>query len=371
MTQGRFTNLDAFRAIAALLVLLFHSPFINNSKISFFQNSDIFVDFFFILSGFVIYHSYLKKIAHGYSFKHFFQNRFARIYPLHIIILVIWLIFLFSKALLLSYLNIQNESTFITNDAYSFFLHLTLLNAHGLDNHLSWNAPAWSIGAEFYTYLVFFILVKHSSLAKAPLLAFIIVICAYLTIYSIKPTTLLRTFDLGFVRAIGGFFTGGLVYMASIKYPIRATKLSPLKMTAIELSCLLAIYFTVSYVADSKNGQVLIFVIFALTIFCYSQTAGLITKILNKGLFQQLGKISYSIYLLHLLIITIAANLWEFIYPNSITFVGNLHSKVYQTNCASLINITIIIITCLLAVLSYKLIERPLQKRLRAKSVTK
>jgi peptidoglycan/LPS O-acetylase OafA/YrhL len=369
--QGRFNNLDAFRGIAALLVLLFHTPFINGSKAIFFQNSDIFVDFFFILSGFVICHSYIKKINEDSHFCAFFQNRFARIYPLHITILLGWVGFLLFKELILQVLNIEHDSIFIANDSYAFFLNLILLNAHGFDDHLSWNAPAWSIGAEFYTYLIFFIVVRYFGKAKTPFLAIFILVCAYTYIYIIKPHTLLRTFDLVFLRALGGFFAGVLIFWFSQKISFKFSKLSFTKMTIIEIFFLLAIYLSVTYLASSKNGQLFTFALFALTIFTYSQTSGAVSQVLNKTLFQQLGRLSYSIYLLHVLIITIIANVWEFLQPSSVTLIGNLNAKVYQTDWAALVNLTIIIVTYSLAGISYKLIEHPWQVRLRAKFITK
>lgn len=370
MTKIRYTNLDAFRGIAALLVLLFHTPFINGSKLSFFQNSDIFVDFFFILSGFVISHSYLKKVFSGYPFKSFLQNRFARIYPLHIAILFIWLLFLICKTLISHHLNIYGDSQFINNDAYAFFLQVILLNAHGFDDHLSWNAPAWSIGAEFYTYLVFFILVRIFGLAKISLIAVIVVVSAYLAIYSIKPVTLLRTFDLGFIRGVGGFFTGVIIYILSQKL-IKIEGMNYLSMTIVEAFCLIAIYFSVTFLAEHKNGQLIIFFVFASSILLFSKTAGLISKQLNSYLFQQLGKLSYSFYLLHVLVITVIANLWEIVYPSSVIIVEKFNSKLYQTDFAALINIAIILATFLLATLTYKFIEHPYQMRLRTKYVTK
>ena len=41
------------------------------------------------------------------------------------------------------------------NNSYSFLLNVFLLHSMGLIDYLSWNAPSWSISVEFYTYLVF------------------------------------------------------------------------------------------------------------------------------------------------------------------------------------------------------------------------
>ncbi len=55
-----FLSLESFRGIAAILVVLFHSPFAYGEKLPIIKHGEIFVDFFFILSGFIIAHAYLK-----------------------------------------------------------------------------------------------------------------------------------------------------------------------------------------------------------------------------------------------------------------------------------------------------------------------
>src|SRR5258708_13911776 len=46
-------------------------------------------------------------------------------------------------------------AAFEVNNAYSFFLNVFLLHSLGFVDYLSWNAPSWSISVEFYTYLIF------------------------------------------------------------------------------------------------------------------------------------------------------------------------------------------------------------------------
>ncbi|WP_409425544.1 acyltransferase family protein [Pseudoalteromonas sp. RW-H-Ap-1] len=140
--------------VGCIIGFIIPLPFFYGHKTTFIFNSDIFVDFFFILSGFVIAHAYKSKID-SLNFQAYMQNRFARIYPLHLALLLAWLVFLSLKHLLYTQLNLGNTDPLINNDFTSFFLNLFLLNAHNLDDQLTWNAPSWSIGAEFYTYLLF------------------------------------------------------------------------------------------------------------------------------------------------------------------------------------------------------------------------
>lgn len=83
--SGRIVSLDGLRGLAALLVAVYHLPFIFGFKVT---HAYLAVDFFFILSGWVMAHSYEERIRLGMPFRVFLHNRFARLYPLCAVALV-------------------------------------------------------------------------------------------------------------------------------------------------------------------------------------------------------------------------------------------------------------------------------------------
>ena len=108
--MNKVASIELLRFISAFMVLVWHyqqfylpyNPFSNFEIIlssrsiqPFYKFLNIFynfgnkgVDFFFIISGFVFAHVYLSKYNNA-SFKTFFVNRFARLYPLHLLTLFI------------------------------------------------------------------------------------------------------------------------------------------------------------------------------------------------------------------------------------------------------------------------------------------
>src|SRR6478609_4625992 len=95
-TTGEITALTSLRGVAAMAVLLFHlrhefGPAIDPDRFThFLERSYLFVDFFFVLSGFVIALSYghiFSRAIAKRDYGNFLVKRLARIYPLHIVML--------------------------------------------------------------------------------------------------------------------------------------------------------------------------------------------------------------------------------------------------------------------------------------------
>jgi peptidoglycan/LPS O-acetylase OafA/YrhL len=109
------------------------------------------VDFFFILSGFILAHVYQPSIEAGrFSLRSFYVKRFARLYPVHLAMLAL-VIGLFFAARLAG-MEIHSAGKY---DFSRLWMHLLAVHAwfpHGTN---SFNIPSWSISAEFFAYLLF------------------------------------------------------------------------------------------------------------------------------------------------------------------------------------------------------------------------
>lgn len=77
--MGRYVTLDGMRGLAALAVALFHFD------IYLMPHGYVAVDFFFVLSGFVLYRSYLPRFRGGLGVGRFMVQRLARLYPLFLL----------------------------------------------------------------------------------------------------------------------------------------------------------------------------------------------------------------------------------------------------------------------------------------------
>ena len=86
--QRRFVALDGWRGVCASLVALFHMPTGSHlGQLLPVQNAWLFVDFFFVLSGFVISHAAEGRLWRPGENSRFLLKRFARLWPLHAVML--------------------------------------------------------------------------------------------------------------------------------------------------------------------------------------------------------------------------------------------------------------------------------------------
>ena len=151
MTELR--QLTGARGIAAWFVVLFHVrqsiAGLPPPLVAVLGKGYLAVDFFFLLSGFVIALTWQARL-HDEGFAavpRFLRKRIARIWPLHLAML--------GCALALA---LALRATGRADPAFPFAelpLHLLLIQNWGFTAALRWNDPAWSISCELAAYLLF------------------------------------------------------------------------------------------------------------------------------------------------------------------------------------------------------------------------
>ncbi|MEM9267320.1 MAG: acyltransferase [Pseudomonadota bacterium] len=309
-----FTRLESLRGVAAILVVFFHSPFIDGSRNFLIANGDLFVDVFFILSGFIISFAYLDKIDRGLGFGTFVVQRLGRLYPLHLFFLFIWLGFIWGKYLIYSQTGV-GQSPFGGDGWYTaeaFAYNLVLLHSMGVLETVSWNHPSWSISVEFYTYLVFFGLVLCTAALFRTMrwpLIFVTMLVSYglLFWFTREENSLLKSADYGFLRCVGGFCLGMFVYrIAPWTWRVPGP---PIVQTVMELSVVALFLGVIAVDPGLKVIELALFIIMVGLIALFAaQSEGFVSRILRSAPLVLAGKISYSIYMSHAVVLMAAGN---------------------------------------------------------------
>lgn len=159
-------ELSCARGVAAWMVVLFHArlgmPWLPDGVMAVLDKGYLAVDFFFLLSGFVIYLSAREALARDgiRAVPVFWRRRMARIWPLYAVMLALTTAF----AALLT-LTGREDGGYPWSELP---LHILMVQNWGFTDALSWNHPAWSISTEMAAYLLFPLLVLGLPLARMP-----------------------------------------------------------------------------------------------------------------------------------------------------------------------------------------------------------
>ncbi len=219
--HGDIPGLTSSRFLASVYIILFHVLVFSGKDAggwmnNFFASGYLAVDFFFILSGFILAHNYLPAIQNKtFLYKKFIIKRIARIYPVHITTLIIVFIIIYAY-------NSLEIGTFSNGHSWKNFASNVLLTQawFGEDDY-SFNRPSWSISAEFFAY-VFFPLMALTKIYMSPLkgiasaIVFFLAMNIFLNIAHDQKITELTT-NYGILRIIPEFYYG-IVICVFFKY---------------------------------------------------------------------------------------------------------------------------------------------------------
>lgn len=374
-----FGSLESLRGIAALIVVLRHIRWMNPaSDLTFIRNGDLMVDFFFVLSGFVICHSYSQQIENIKDLSRFMWLRLGRLYPLHFVLLLVFCGFEILKYIMTGYGFVFSTPVFTNNNLLSLLSNLFLVQSLNLHEGLSFNGPSWSISTEYFTYLLFAITVLFVKSRTGLTLASLFMVFAGVAALLLHGGTGLScSFDFGYFRCVSGFFTGVLTYIVFSKgrgtdqLPQREDKpLNDRRQNLKSKFAILLFLIIIGFLSLNKQSlsDFLFLPLAALLIYALAETPDeTLGKILKLKPFAWLGKVSYSIYMVH------AAVLWMF--TNIIKVALKAPAAQISTDGAPFLALTpqvgtIFLFLAVATVLifshfTYKWIEDPFRKRSR------
>lgn len=346
------------RFLAALTVVFFHfgnqvfpanTPFFGQAL----QAGPIAVNYFYVLSGFIMAIAYFSADqSHTLNKRKYWIARFARIYPVYLV------------ALLLVAVGKFKEPGFTTE----LFLNVSLLQAWIPGYPLSLNSPGWSLSVEAFFYAAFpfiLLLIQHLGLKKVSLLALLIWLTTqFIHIYWLNnnayqaknlihdaiyyhPLMHINAFILGVV--VGAYFKQNshkientysqysniILLVCAVIIVVLLAQPQPARIVALDLDVALT------------NG--LIAPLFLLFIVALAINKGLISRLLSLPIFILLGEASYSMYILQRPIYGI----YDRTLGKYLTAPETVHFYLY------------LIVLIIISIASFKLFETPLRELIK------
>lgn len=300
-----------------------------------FLKANVGVSYFFILSGFIMIVAYHKKQKIEYL--EYYKNRFARIYPLYVLGLLLYLV--------------TRYSGFSVGNA---LLYLLGLQSWIPGKAMILNFPGWSISVEFLFYLIFPLLYnyfyskKNKSIWIAAIVLWVITqVFSHLFVASPSykgPHTESHEFLYYFpLMHVSEFLVGnlaGLFFINNFKQ-----RNYDIPVILIFAAIMIALIFVPLFY---HNG--LMAVLFIPLIILLSRNNGFVTKLFSLKPLEYLGEASYAVYITHIPVLYILRELlkWE----------------KYKLDINTVFWIYLLILV-LMSILFYQFIEKPLRDYLK------
>jgi peptidoglycan/LPS O-acetylase OafA/YrhL len=246
------------------------------------------VDLFFPLSGFILAYNYadsLRTFSWGGT-RTFVRNRFARVWPVHVVALHVDLV----VAASVGTLGIAADGHRRTLAAY---LENLALVHNWWDDRPSFNGPAWSIGSEWFAYLVtpaLFVLVARVGRPRSALVGAALSYAAMLGIYAALALPNGNLSHLFFVRILGEFVGGMFLCLAWVRGRVPVGRLWPVLPFALVLAAL---------VPAVSSGNYWLAPLLGLAVAGVAGAGGRLGAWLSAPLLVAAGEGSYALYLTH------------------------------------------------------------------------
>lgn len=334
----KITQIQGLRALAALLVTLFHAKWVSGGFIG--------VDIFYVISGFLITGLLLREIERTgtINFKEFYARRFKRLLPTSFFVLLVTAVasWLLIPATMRSSLgrDIIAASLYVSNYLFAWWQ----ADYQNLDATPSPVIHYWSLAVEEQFYLIWpllilFFFIAATKFKKKIFLTFLVAAVTALSfIFSIYQTETLPIW--AFYSLPTRAWELGLGALLVLLPPIKTKKLVGLLGFIFVIVSAFIFGETTAFPGVNAVLPVLGTVMLIATINSWPP---FLNDVANSRLFQWLGEISYPLYLWH----------WPLLVLPSTYFARPL--EVYE-------RILAIIATIVLADLTHRFIEEPFRK---------
>lgn len=300
-------SLTGVRGIAALWVLVYHLQSFSRQlglgalgSVPLLRGGWAGVDLFFVLSGFVLmltHETQFRALSWG-NLGRFAALRALRIYPVSTAVLLMILGLVTVDATFRTWFAQAAVPTNLT--ATAFVRTLFLANRWWLPADGDWNQPTWSLSAELVGYVAFpFIAVVATRISMKPLLIVLAVLCLLFPVMvSIGVSGRIYNDDIfwGALPRMIGSFTGGIVLC-------RLHRLTPGLWRGVQgrIADIALVLIVVDMAIPHASGAAPL--LFGVLVYGLASDRGFANTWFSTSFSVLLGRISFPLYLVHVMFI--------------------------------------------------------------------
>jgi peptidoglycan/LPS O-acetylase OafA/YrhL len=348
LESHKLNAIESLRGVAALMVILYHMAELLKLPIPTHlevirSHFGLGVPLFFALSGFVLAFGYADRLNTLAAIKDFYSRRLFRIAPLFYSMLLLWLVvnyFVFHQGPKAKdvYLNV-------------FFLFGLVPGKH---ESIVW--AGWSVGIEMLFYALFPLII---AIVKSWRSAGILLIVSMLVSATVESALAGRNFGsfayMNLVRHLPYFAAGLLAYRVWAAGNFKKSKALAMALMTIALTA------TVAVIA---SGVSLLELLYSLSLAwlgpnLWAPIFGMLLlavstgrfRLLETGLLRELGKVSFSLYLVHPMVMLVLIKL---------DFVATVSRWNVAVGVSFAVAATVVVgLVWAVSAVTYRFIERP------------
>lgn len=363
-SKPHYELLDGLRGVAALLVLWYHVhegfAFAGGfPTVGGINHGYLAVDFFFMLSGFVIGYAYDDRWKSTLTTGNFFKRRLIRLHPM-----VVMGALLGAVSFLLQG-SVQWDGTHISAGMVALSLLCALFfipavpgcgyEVRGNGEAFPLNGPAWSLFFEYIGNLLYALFIRR--LSTKALTGLVVLLGAGLAAFACLDLSGYGNLGVGWTMQDAGFFSGLLRMLFPFSMGILLSRrFRPMKIKGAFWICslLLLCLFLVPYIPGEKpfslNGAYETFCILVMfPLLVWAGASGKTTDALSSRVCKFLGDISFPLYITH--------------YPTMYLFYAWLiKSQLYTLADTWMVAIGVCVWNVLIAYACLKLYDEPVRK---------
>ena len=358
--KPRFEILDGLRGVAALMVIWYHifEGFATSPIDQKFNHGYLAVDFFFILSGFVIGYAYDDRWK-SMSMSDFFKRRIIRLHPMVIMGAVFGLIAFIIQGC------VQWDGTHIPafRVAIAFIMSAFLIpsmpggigEVRGNGEMFPLNGPSWSLFFEYIGNIMYALFLRRLSTRWLSAFTFLSAAgyAAYATLNGSGAYHMGAGWSLGELGFLGGLLRVTFCFSAGL---LLSRNIRPTKIKGAFWICssLIILLLSIPYIGKEINwlnglyDSICAIVIFPAIV--YIGASGTCTSSISDRICGFLGKISYPVYIIQYPIMYL---FYSWLWNNGLTF-----SDVWPVTIAIFLGVPVLAYACL------ELYESPVRKKL-------
>lgn len=371
-TKAHYDLLDGLRGVAALMVIWYHVfegfAFASNSAIETLNHGYLAVDFFFILSGFVIGYAYDDRWGKSLTMKDFFKRRLIRLHPMVIMGAVLGAITFCIQG------SVQWDGTHVAISMIMLSLLCTIFfipampgvgyEVRGNGEMFPLNGPCWSLFFEYIGNILYALFIRR--LSNKALTVFVVLLGVALAAFAVFNVSTYGNIGVGWTLDGVNFLGGSLRMLFPFSLGmLMSCNFKPMKVKGAFWICAIALIalFSVPYLEGLEplcmNGVYEAFcVIVAFPIILWIGASGTTTDKQSTKICKFLGDISYPVYVIH--------------YPLMYLFYAWLiENQLYTLGETWHVALCVFILSIILAYLCLKLYDEPIRKYLAKRLLSK